>query len=166
MKIFKTIVWIAILFILESVFVNIIDIRGAVPDLLTVFAAAYAARERRLTTSAYVIIVCGVLTGSIVGRSFPISVLEAAFAGTAMFVLKDRIRFVPVWLKNAAVMLVTAAAAGFAEYFAACGFGDVFGALAGVLSYTAYTLAAALIIYPIVTRSVFYEKEGSKLLVI
>lgn len=166
MKIFKTIVWIVILFILESVFVNIIDIRGVVPDLLTAFAAAYAARERRLSVSAYVIIVCGVLTGSIVGRSFPISVLEAAFAGTAVFALKDRIRFVPMWLKNAAVITVTAAAAGFAEYFAACGFGDAFGAVSGVLIYTVYTLAAALVIYPLVKRLIFYEKEGSKLLVI
>lgn len=161
-NIIKIIIWAALLYLLESAFVNIIDIRGFVPELLTAFAAAYAARERRLSSAAYLMLACGLMTGSMVGKSFPISVLSTAAAGTTMYILRERIRFVPMWIKNAAVMIILSFLTGAAEYFAARGFADP-GAMPGeVLPYTVYTAVAAVIIYPLVKRTLFGGKDMPK----
>lgn len=163
MKLFKTIIWILVLFLIETVFSGIIGIRGTAPDLLIAFAAAYGAREKRLSTAAYVILACGILTGSMTGKSFPISVLAAAFAGISAFVWQSKAKFIPVWIKNAVIMIITASFAGAAEYFAARGFSDMYGLLTEAVPYAAYTVAVSLAVYPAVKRFIFGEQRKTML---
>ena len=164
MRILKIVLWIAVIFLLETVFTRIIGIRGILPDLLLAFTVAFALRERSLAAVVYIMLICGVLSGSMLGRSFPACVLAAACAGLAARSLRSSIKFVPVWLKNAVLMLFTSFLLSSAEYLFAYGTITPGGLFFSILPFTAYTTAASCAVYPLVKRVFCKDAEVSELL--
>ena len=166
MRTLKLIVWIAALFIIETVFAQVIDVNGMAPGLLMAFSVAFALRERETGIAGIVIIICGILSATETGRSFPLTLTAAGLSGAAACFMRTAARPVPVWLKNAVITLFTAFLLASAEYMTARGTITAEGLFGSVLVYTAYTLAAGAVLCPIAGRVFFRETKEDRLLIV
>lgn len=165
MKIFKTAVWIAILYIIQVVFVKVIGIMGAVPDLMLAFSVIYALHEQKWSACAYVMVICGILAGSAVGRSFPLTVLVIGAASVWARISAETAKFIPKFAKLIFIMICAASVLGAAEYFAFSGIAVNLIIVRKAAPYAAYTLIAAMILYPFVSRFLF-RKSVERLLIV
>lgn len=165
MKIFKTAVWIAILYIIQAVFVKVIGIMGTTPDLMLAFSVIYSLNEQKWSACAYVMLICGILAGTAVGRSFPLVVLVVGMASLWARACTDMAKFIPKFIKLIFIMICAAALLGAAEYFAFSGITVNMGIVKNTVPYAAYTLLAAMILYPFVSRFLF-SKSAERLLIV
>ncbi len=164
MRTLKIVLWIAVMFLLETVFADVIGIMGVVPDMLPAFAVSFAFCERRTAPAVYIMLICGALTGSMLGRSFPACVLAVACAGLAAHSLRSAVKFVPVWLKNAVIVLFMSFLLASAEYIFARATITPHGLFYSIIPYTVCTTALSCAVYPLVKRVFFKETEVSRLL--
>jgi predicted metal-binding protein len=138
---------------------------GAVPDFLLAFAVIFAFCERKQELGAYVFLACAVVCGACIGRSFPITVLGISVAGIAAHGAYSKMKYIPECVRAIFITAVAAFAIGAAEFFVAHTALSVRGILYGIVPYTAYTTAAACIMYPIMKKTLF-KTEDKKLFVI
>lgn len=153
MRIVKTAVWIAILYVLQTTFSELISIYDAVAELMLVFAVSYAMNERSLKTSAIVTVICAVLSGAAVGRSFALAVLVIGCAGIFAHTLTGRVRFIPKCVKAVFVIFVSSLVLGAGEALLFGVSPDINAMLWAVVPYTAYTVLAACVLYPIIVKT-------------
>lgn len=165
MKIFKTAVWIAILYIIQVVFVKVIGIMGTMPDLMLAFSVIYALNEQRWSVCAYIMLICGILAGAAAGRYFPLAVLIIGAASVWARTFADTAKFIPKFMKLVFIMVCAASVLGAAEYFALSGIEMNMGLVKNAVPYAAYTLLAAMILYPLVSRFLF-RKSAERLLIV
>lgn len=164
MRTIKIIIWIFALFILQSVFGGVIGIRGCVPELLLCFTVCFAICDSS-RISAYVLIACGILSGSGVGRVFPIAVIVIGGAGLIACGMASRLRFIPVFVRALAIIALCAFVMCSAEYFTAYKAITFTVLVTRLLPFTLYTAAWGGIMYPTVRRTLF-KKTEKKLLVV
>lgn len=99
MKIFKYIVWIFLLFLLQTVVMNYIAPFGFRPDLILPFVAATAIKEDSFKNATIVSIVCAVLAGALSGKNFSFCVLFYTYEGAMIFNMRRRPRYMPDFLR-------------------------------------------------------------------
>ena len=99
MKIFKYVVWIIVLFLLQTVVMNYIAPFGFRPDLILPFIAVSSIKEDSFKSAAIVSIVCAVLAGALCGKNFSFCVLFYTYAGTMIFNMRRRPRYIPDFLR-------------------------------------------------------------------
>ena len=99
MKIFKYVVWIILLFLLQTVVMNYIAPFGFRPDLILSFVAVAAIKEDSFKSATIVSIVCAVLAGALCGKNFSFCVLFYTYAGAIVFNMRRRPRYMPDFLR-------------------------------------------------------------------
>lgn len=165
MRTVKIISWIFVIYIIQTVFAGIIGIREAVPDLLLGFSVIYAFREKRYKPCVYMMLVCGMLSGSCVGRSFPVDVLITGAASVAAHELSYRLRFVPKFIRAEITVAAAAVVLSAADYFISYRTLGADAVITGIIPYGTYTLICSCIMYPIMVKTLF-KKEEKQLLVV
>ncbi|MCH5212882.1 MAG: hypothetical protein J1G06_07695 [Oscillospiraceae bacterium] len=165
MRTVKIIAWILAIYIIQTVFAGLIGIRGIVPDLLLGFSVIYSFHEQRYNSCTYIMLACGMLAGSCVGRSFPADVLVIGAASVAAHELSGRIRFVPKFVRTELMVAAAAVVLSAAEYFISYKALGANAAIRNILPYATYTLICSFIMYPLIVKTLF-KKEEKQLLVV
>ena len=157
MKFLKLTVWMAVFFLLQTVFADAIRICGYVPDMLMAFAMIYSFYEREKTYLLFTVIFCGVLAGSGVGREFSLVVLFTAIGCVSSSIASERLRFVPEFVRLFFVIIVDVFVLGCCEFFVVQnGIGSTFD-VTKIIPHTIYTTAVAGIMCPIMVRTILYK---------
>ena len=165
MRVVKIIIWLVLLMVLETVFGSLFSIKGAMPDLLAAFAVAYCIHERRLQVAAYIMLACGIITGSEPGKSFLVEVLVCAGAGLLAYGARRRMKFIPAWIKSCILTAAAAFVVAAVQYLTNAGDAiSIQGLIYSILPKTIYTFAAGLALYPLTGITLFREKESGRLL--
>ena len=149
----KIVIWICILYIIQNVFYPIMSLSGITPELLLGFAVSYAAMERNYKKSSYVIIICALLSGTGIGRVFPISVIMTGAAGVCAYMVCDYLRFIPRIIRVQTVASVFVFIMCCCEYFAATKTVTYSFLTDTALWYTVYTTLASYVIYLILKKT-------------
>ncbi len=158
-------IWIIVLYILNSVFVQVISINGSCADLLLAFLVVYAFMKRRFSAVSYITIVCALLNGTITGRVFLVATMVTGAAGMIAYNSSNYLRFIHEGVRIAGVGFAMSFIAEILEYF------FTYHTLSGtaVLSYAlpdaVYTAVVSWIIYLIVKKTSF-KNEDKQLLMI
>ncbi len=164
MRTIKIIISILVLFILQSVFGGLISIKGCVPELLLCFTVCFAVQDSG-RASVYVLIACGILSGSCVGRVFPVAVLTIGAAGLIACGAASRLRFIPMAVRTVVIIAVCAPLMNAAEYFVAYKAMTLTVLVTRILPFTIYTAVCGGIMYPAVKQMMF-KKTQKKLLIV
>ena len=118
MRTYKLVLWIFILYIIQTVFYPVLSLCGYVPELLMCFVVSYASLERRFRKVSPVIIICAILSGVGTGRVFSIAVLFIGLAGVAAYLAMSYMQFIPKIIRVGAVTAFFAFLMHCAEFFA------------------------------------------------
>ena len=165
MRVIKIISWIFILYIIQTAFGRVIKIYDTVPNLIAAFSVIFAFCSESDTEASYIMLVCGILSGSCAGRIFPVDVLVIGCASLASRGVSRYLRFIPRFIRVQAVSMVCAAFLAAAEYMIINKAIDFGAAERNILPYMIYTLVCSCIIYPVVIKTLFRKPER-KLLVV
>ncbi len=163
MRVVKLTLWIAILYILQTVFCGVISVNGTVADLMLVFCLAYAFMERSVSSAALVIIICSVLNGSAVGRIFPVVTAVTAFGGIVSYSFYNYLRFIPSFLRFLIVLIPVSFVMSVIETIIA--YRGIENVLAIAIPYIIYTAAASAIIYPLLYKTMFKNDESKRFII-
>lgn len=166
MRVVKIILWILLMLIVKTVFVKVIGIGGAMPELLMAFAVIFEFHELRLAAASYVIIACGMAAGSCMGENFPAAVLVIGAAGLVARGASYYFRFIPKIIRCLFIVAAAAFVYSFIVYFIHSADVALMELLSCVLPYVIYTTAAAAVMYPLIIRTLFHEDRNKKLLMI
>lgn len=159
MRTIKIAVWILALYIIENVFGKVIAVGGTVTDLMLAFVISYSFSERRFKPSAYVILICSVLNGVGVGRIFPIAFALTGFAGILAQSLNGSFRSVPGFVRVGIFSALTSFVMCCCEYFVTFMKIDTKMLLTTALPFVISTAVATAIIYIILEKTMFKDKE-------
>lgn len=165
-KIIKIIVWLLVIYILSTAFAGLIKINGVIPELMLSFAIIYAFREKSFATASYMMVICGIISGSMLTSIFPLSVIITGVSSIIAFYLKNRAKFIPGVIRceliiAAAVLLMSAAGS-----FVALRSIDLNALYMEMIPHTVYTVIAAAVMYPIMGATFFREHNEKKLLIL
>lgn len=161
MRILKIVLWIICVTVVQTVFGRGFCIFGTMPDLILAFSVIFAFCERDAFVSGVVLLVCGVIDASCAGHLFPSALLAVVCAGLLSREANSVLRYIPGFVKS---LFITAAAAfilGVTEYFAVNLTISVKCILENILPYTVYTLIGGCIMYPLIRRTLFRQKNRS-----
>ena len=95
MKVLKYVIWIFLLFILQTVTLNYIAPFGFRPDLILPFVVIVAIKEDTLKNSMLISIICAVAAGALSGKNFSFCVLFYTYVGAVVFGMRNHPRYVP-----------------------------------------------------------------------
>lgn len=166
MRIVKLTVWLVLLYVIQTVFTNLIKINGVAPELMLVFAVVYAFYERSFVSASYTAIICGMLAGCFLANSFPLAVIITGIFGMIAFYAKNALKFVPGIVRCIAVTAAAAFLLGAAHCFIAFKEIDMYSFVTEIIPYTIYTTAVVIVMYPLIGRVFFKEKDEKKLLLL
>lgn len=166
MKTVKLTLWLVLLYVIQTVFVNLIKISGIAPELMLVFAVVYSFHERSFVSASYTAIICGMLAGSLMSNNFPLSVIITGIFGMIAFYAKNTLKFVPGAVRCIAVTASASFILGAAHCFTAFKEISMYSFVTEIIPYTIYTAAAVILIYPFIRLSFFKEKDEKKLLLL
>lgn len=161
----KLIIWICLIYIIQSSFGSCISIFGYVPDLMLAFAVMFSFRERDRLLSSVVLVICAILSGVLAERMFPAAVIITALAGAFANMAYDRMKYVPKWMRSVVLTGAAAMVMGTVQYFFAGMSFNLTAILKGIVPYAAYTFAASCVMYPVMARTMFM-KQAKKLLIV
>ncbi len=158
-------IWVVVLFILNSVFVQIISINGFMPDLLLAFLVVYAFMKRRFAAVSYMTIICALLNGAITGRVFLVATMVTGVAGMIAYNSSNYLRFVHESIRIAGIAFAMSFVTEIFEYFFT--YHTLMGGviLGNVLPDAIYTAVASGVIYLIIKKTSF-KNEDKQLLMI
>lgn len=160
-----TAIWIFALYILENVFIHIVSISGALPDLLLAFLIVYAFMKRRFRVVMYVTIICALLSGAGTGRVFGLAAILTGAAGMISYSACGYLRFIPELVRMQTVGLVMAFIISVAEFFFTHHTLSAVSVISYALPNAIYTVVVIGLIYMIVKKTSF-KNEDKELLMI
>lgn len=165
MRKFKIAIWMIVVYIIQTVFCGVIDFNGTAPDLLLAFTVIFAFYELELKATTVIILLSGVLSGSEAGRIFPAVMIVTGIAGLLSRGLFKMFKFVPQCIKIISVIIVASFLLCSFEYFAMYKSIPAAALMESILPYVAYTGVAGCIMYPIVKRTLFSNRNQKQLIV-
>ena len=110
MRRLKYTLWIALLFLVQTVIINDLRAFSVRPDIILPFVILSALKEDSFKVSAVLSIVCAVLAGALCGKNFSFAVLFYTYTGAIVFNSKRNSRYMPtllryfLWIATAAVI--------------------------------------------------------------
>lgn len=166
MRNFKIFLWIFIVFLIQTVILARVHIVGAVPSLVMAYVVCVMLLENEFRSAVTISIICAALMGAIGGREFAGTVLFYVYASIIIFALRKK----PVYVGNLPkAVFWTFLASGVMEilYFAI----RMLSVNTETLLYDAlptaiFNAALALVIYPILKRTMYKEEKKKKLLIV
>lgn len=165
-KIIKIVMWILLLYILQTVFANLIDINGILPELLFSFSVIYAFREKSFVYASYIIVICAILSGSMIEGSFPMTVIIVGVAGIASFYFKNIAKFIPGIWRCTSLIAVSTFLLGAGHCFIVMRTINTYSLVTEIIPYTIYTSIVSIIMYPLIWRVLFKERSEKELLIL
>ncbi len=159
MRTVKIAVWIAVLYLLQTVFGRLISVYGITPQLLTAFAVLFPFISEDDKESAYTALVCAALSGAMVGHYFAADMIVIGVAYLISHFAVQNIRFVPSWIRahtmTALAAFVYAAVVCFSAKMSVNGF-DI---RRYILPNVIYTLICSFVMYPIIKKTLFGKAD-------
>ncbi len=164
-KIIKIIVWLLVMYILSTVFAGLIKINGVMPELMLSFAVIYAFREKSFASASYIMVICGIVSGSMLASIFPISVIVIGVASIIAFYLKNTAKFIHGVVRCEIVIALAVVLMSAAGCFVALRTIDLNSLYMEIIPRAVYTVIAAAVMYPLMGVTFFRERTEKKLLI-
>lgn len=164
MKILKYAVWIAVIFLFQTVVANEIKIMAIVPNVVLPFVVLVAVKEDDFWALTAVSAVCAVMAGALCAKSFFFEVLFYTYLSALVFNLRKRMRRMPDFMRYIIWILPSAAIteiAGGMMTFTSFDIFNVYPVLAVL-----YTFAMALLLYPIASPLLYGRNKVKKQLIV
>jgi len=166
MRRLKYTLWIALLFLVQTVIINDLRAFSVRPDIILPFVILSALKEDSFKVSAVLSIVCAVLAGALCGKNFSFAVLFYTYTGAIVFNSKRKSRYMPtllryfLWIATAAV--ISEAISYLILYKSLQWFLKAF--ILYMIPSVIYTLIASAFLYPVIT-STLYKNSTKKHLI-
>lgn len=164
MRRFKIFLWIFLVILIQTTAVSHIHILGAVPSVVISYMICVAILENEFRSAFIINIICAAAMGALSGREFVTTALTYAYSSILVFTLRKK----PVYVGNFFKAVVwTFIVSVFVEvvYFAVMTWTvNTDMLLYDALPTAILNVAGALLIYPILKRTM-YKEEKKKLLI-
>lgn len=164
MRNFKTILWLVIIFLLQTVVLSRVHFMGAVVSLVLPYIICVTMLENEFRRAVSVSVVCALAAGALCGRNFAVTVLFYVYAPMLIFVIRDKPLYIHQFFKT---LFWTFISSGVLEiiYYAVRNM----SLNAGMLLYNALPTAVintlfVLLVYPLLKKTMYKEKK-KKLLI-
>ena len=165
MRIVKLGVWLLVLYLLQTVFGRLISIYGAIPSLIAAFSVMFSFLAPDDKEAVYITVISAVLAGSCAGHSFPFEVLLIGCGSVAARGLAGYFKHIPRFLRLMAILALFSAVLITGGYYLTNHSIDINALLYVLLPRLVYTMACAVVMYPLMLRTLF-KKTEKRLLVI
>ena len=162
MKKIKLIIWIVVLMLLESL--GYARIFGAVPALSFAFLICVALNDDSFYTAAVTGGICGLLAGSLTDRNFSFIFIFYTLCAAAVYVLRKKPRYTHAIFKAVFWCGLLTAIMEFALFAIETKSISFFAVYSIVLPSVLYNIAAALVIYPLIMKTVYNSEKKRKLI--
>ncbi len=161
----RTAIMIALLFVIENAFSEVIAIGTAVPDLMLGFVCVYAFLRHGFKSVFIVTLIVSILSASAVGRVFPIAFLMCGFGGLISYSAYSVMRFVPEWLRICVLVTTFSLVSGILEVLVAYRVITMNVFLMTILMRTIYTCVVSAVLYLIMIKTSFKNEDKGILLI-
>lgn len=165
MRIVKLGVWLLMLYLLQTVFGRLISIYGAVPSLVAVFSVMFSFLAPDDKEAAYITIISALLAGSCTGHSFPFEVLLIGCGSVAARGLAIYFKHIPRLIRLMVIVMIFTAMLITGGYYIAKESITVNALIYVLLPQLIYTMACAIVMYPIMIKTLFKQTEKRLLLI-
>ena len=157
MRVFKYSVWIAVLFLVQTVLINDIRIYSMCPDIILPFVIVSAIKEDSFKLSTAVGIVCAVISGALCGKNFYFAVLFYTYTSALVFNLRRHPRYMPDFVRYILWVFFASLVSEIISYLILYMSFDWFlkAFILYMLPSALYTLAASLVIYPLANAALY-----------
>ena len=142
MRNFKIFLWIFVIFLVQTVVLSPIHIFGAVPSAVLAFVMCVAILENEFRTAVIISGICAVVMGAIGGRNFTEITLFYAYSSIIVLAARKRPRYV--------IREMTL---------------DVSVIFSDALPTAVFNTVIAVILYPILKKTLYKEEKKKKLLI-
>ena len=162
MRRLKHTLWIALLFLVQTVIINDLRAFSVRPDIILPFVVLSALKEDSFKVASVLSVVCAVLAGALCGKNFPFAVLFYTYTGAIVFNTKRRSRYMPTLLRYflwvGAAALISETVSYLILYKSLQWFLKAF--ILYMIPSVIYTLITSAILYPIIVSTLY--KTGIK----
>lgn len=164
MKILKYAVWIAIIFLFQTVIANEIQIMSVFPNVVLPFVVLVSVKEDDFRILTAVSVICAVISGALCAKSFCFDVLFYTYLSAFIFNLRKRTGRMPdfmryiIWILPSA--LISEIAGGMLLSM------SVYILNIYSIGAVCYTFCAALIMYPIASPLIYGRNKVKKQLIV
>ncbi len=165
MRKFKIVVWMLLIYLFQTVFSGVINFNGSAPDLLLVFAVVFAYYEWEFSLTAWIILICGVLSGSEAGRVFPAVVLAVGAASLISRSLYKVAKLIPEFVKILLVVVISSFTLCAFEYFTVYKAISIYALIYNILPYVIYTSVSVCVMHPLMKKTLFRTKDKKQLII-
>ena len=162
MKKIKLIIWIVVLMLLESF--GYARIFGAVPALTFAFLVCVALNDDNFYTAAVTGGVCGMLAGSLLGRSFSFIFIFYTLSAAAVYTFRKKPRYTHAVFKAVFWCGLLTAVMELVLFALETRSISLFALYSIALPSVLYNIAAVLVIYPLIMKTVYNEEKQRKLI--
>ena len=158
MRNFKIFLWIFVIFLVQTVVLSPIHIFGAVPSAVLAFVMCVAILENEFRTAVIISGICAVVMGAIGGRNFTEITLFYAYSSIIVFAARKRPRTI-VWtfIMSAILEILLFAIREMTL--------DVSVIFSDALPTAVFNTVIAVILYPILKKTLYKEEKKKKLLI-
>ena len=85
----KTFIWIFLITLFQSVFIEYISISEIRPDFVFIFSLCIAAKEKNIKTVMTIAVICGIITDCLTGRIFGNYLAVYLICAVIMYIIHD-----------------------------------------------------------------------------
>ena len=172
MRNFKIFLWIFVIFLVQTVVLSPIHIFGAVPSAVLAFVMCVAILENEFRTAVIISGICAVVMGAIGGRNFTEITLFYAYSSIIVFAARKRPRYVGNFPNLALPSLLVT----FLNFIMSAILEillfviremtlDVSVIFSDALPTAVFNTVIAVILYPILKKTLYKEEKKKKLLI-
>lgn len=168
MRVFKYTVWIIMLFLVQTVFINDIRIGALRPDIILPFIVAVSIKEDSFKTATGITIACAFLAGALCGKNFAFAVIFYTYTAAVVFAMRRKPAHMIAFLRYVLWVIIAALLSESISYLILYMSFDWFlkAVILYILPSALYTLLAAIVIYPIINITLYPQGRGKKLLIV
>lgn len=165
MKNFKTIVWIFVVFLIQTVIVAPIHIFGACPSLVLSYVMCVMILENEFRRAAVISIVCAAMMGALGGRGFTVIVLFYVYSSIAVFSLRKKPLYAMDSIKALVWTFIVSALLEVVMYVIQNMTINMGMIISTVLPTAVINTVMAGIMYPILKKTLYQDDSKKKLLI-
>lgn len=165
MRNFKVFLWIFIIFLIQTVVLSRIHVFFAVPSAVMVYMVSVMMLENEFRRAAVIGIVCAVAMGALCGRDFVIVTLFYTYAALVVFALRKKPAYVGFYPKTVMWSVLLSSVLEVIFILLETKTLNIQMLLMSVLPTAIFNAVLALIIYPILKKTMYKEKKKKLLIV-
>ena len=162
---FKIFLWIFVIFLVQTVVLSPIHIFGAVPSAVLAFVMCVEILENEFRTAVIISGICAVVMGAIGGRNFTEITLFYAYSSIIVFAARKRPRYVGNFPKTIVWTFIMSAILEILLFVIREMTLDVSVIFSDALPTAVFNTVIAVILYPILKKTLYKEEKKKKLLI-